>query len=412
MVGKVVRAVACTALAVGLLATTPTGQAGARTTTAPPPYFTDTTGAKVAVRGQYTPLVGRFSRLDLDDIIWYSGAYGPGSPDLTESRWSPCPGCAHGPFTKTTLPVQVHRYYRATVGDFAGDEHDDIVWISPTGTSYLWTNDGAGSFTSTPLSTKGIGDSFEPAVLRDSRLGAGKDDLLWDRADHAPWNSLLWIFPDDGSGVPVRQEIDERNGLLVGDFDGNGATDLLDRPWPAWCDQCYEADCAWYPGGRSRISYGRRADGQATTFTHATQTLHGPYWPIVGRFEGVGDTTDDILWVGGWAVVNRGQTYPPVAWHDSTDGIWLGRSSGHFLKSGASVRAMDETMLLRRDDGDTVLFPRLGKVWCLHCPVQLRPANVIAPGSAVVGRFTTADREDVFVYWPGTRGEHLLHPAA
>lgn len=374
------------------------------------PYFSDTTGAKVAVKGQYTPIVGRFTRLDLDDIIWYSGAYEPGAPDLTESRWSPCPGCAGGPFTKTTLKTQVHRWYTPVVGDFAGDPHDDIFWFS-WDASYLWTNDGAGSFTSKPLSLKGVGDSFDPVVLRDSRDGSGKDDVLWDRADHEPWNSVLWVFPDDGSGVPVRTEVPEENGPMTGDFDGNGTADLFEHPWPAWCDQGYGDDCTTSDTAPTPLRYERRATSESTTFTVVPQTVQGDYWPLVGRFEGAGDPTDDIVWVGGVAVVNRGQTYPPVRWHDGPDGLWLGRTSGHFAKGSTSIPVMDEALVLHRDVGDTVFFPRLGKVWAPHWAQKVRTANVVQPETAVVGRFTTADRDDVFVYWPGTRGEHLLHPS-
>lgn len=375
----------------------------------PAPYFTDLTGAQVSVKGSYTPIVGRFTRLDLDDIIWYAPAW-LGSSGI-DRRWTPCVGCPGGPFTKSDLAHQIHGDYEPVVGDFAGDGHDDIIWIGYNAGSFLWTNDGDGGFISSALNTSGASTEDLAATLPDSRLGSGKDDLIWSRADHSPWNSVMWIFPDDGSGIPLRKEIPEINGLIVGDFDGNGASDLMDAPWAALCDDNpYDGDCPATEYG-TPLTYRRRATGESTTFTEAKQRINNNYWPVVGRFEGTGDPTDDIVWVGGWGTIDRSRTWPPYNWYDGPDGLWTGTPSGHFAKTTTSIRVISETVLLTRDSGDTILFPTIGRLWYLRSagPI-LRSVPAIEAPSGFTGRFFTPDRDDYFAYRPGTAVDHLYHP--
>ena len=68
--------------------------ASAAPATAPGPLtFTTTTGPAMAVNGTYMPIVGRFTSLQLDDIIWYAlDGTRTGGPQRTDQRWSPCPG--------------------------------------------------------------------------------------------------------------------------------------------------------------------------------------------------------------------------------------------------------------------------------------------------------------------------------
>jgi hypothetical protein len=129
------------AVLVGLLAV-PAGPAGAGSPEAP--YFTKITGPEVTQTNDANPIVGNFTDLVLDDILWYSIGSGK------ETLWTPCPECESGPFTKRQLPLanQVNGYYQPVVGDFAGNGLDDIYWLSYEGADYLWTNIGGGTFTS------------------------------------------------------------------------------------------------------------------------------------------------------------------------------------------------------------------------------------------------------------------------
>ena len=128
------------------------------------PYFEDITGAEVAVKGDYNPVVGHFTDQVFDDILWY------GFGSAKESLWTPCPGCEQGRFTKQQLPpnLQVTGYYGPIVGDFAGGKLDDIYWLDRDGSAdYLWTNNGSGGFTT-------------------KRLDMADGDLVPDRAARLP----------------------------------------------------------------------------------------------------------------------------------------------------------------------------------------------------------------------------------
>jgi hypothetical protein len=379
----------------------------------PAPYFTDTKDASVAVKGSYVPVVGRFSRPDMDDIIWYSTPAKWGGPASTDFRWSPCQGCQSGPFTKTTLAPQVaHDYSGEIVGDFAGDDLDDIIWVSMKtgGQSFLWTNDAETGFSSTLIDLSGV-TTDDWTVLRDSQTGSGsKDDLLWSRQSHSPWYSELWVFPDDGSVLPDHQVFRQVNGVMTGDFDGNGAVDLMDLPNFPTCDRSYGPCSA--AGMDSSMRYDRRPFPQTATTFSSTQEVHDAYQPVVGHFEGPGDTTDDIVWVGGWGTIDRGQTWPPYTWTDGPDGIWLGQSSGHFAKGRTSIPVIDVAMVLHRDDGDAIYFPNIGKVWRLVGGSPTLSSMPRLGGPALPGRFISPDREDLFLYRPGSTAEHLLHPVA
>lgn len=364
------------------------------------PYFTDTTGPSVAVKGDYATLVGHFTDLGLDDIFWYG--YG----SATESMWSPCPGCGTGPFTKRTLPpaLQVNGLYSPIVGDFSGDEHDDIYWFNQDGADYLWTSLGDGTFATKRFDM--AAGYWYPTLLPDSTYGPGKDDVLWQPEDPSTQGAMrLWVFPDDGSGVartkgrPTRPQ----GAAHVGDFDGNGTADVFWYQGPSGC-RCP------VPSPEVVIdTYWRRASSESSSFTATTRNVKGSYTPIVGQFSGEGGTRDDILWYGEYIDYSY-QT-------DGPDALWEGQANGSWTSSNLSIPHPYGRLLLERDEADTVLLigSNPTQLWfdTTSGPV-LRPieSSVKLDTYPVIGRFTTADRDDMFAYYPGTKAEHLYHPTA
>ncbi|MGN6694223.1 MAG: FG-GAP repeat domain-containing protein [Aquihabitans sp.] len=395
-------AVATLAAITTLLLAPTAGPAGAEGTDIP--YFEAITGSGVNQDAVANPIVGHFTDQVLDDILWYRA--GP----TKESLWTPCPGC-DAPFTKKQLPasMQVNGYYEPVVADFAGDGLDDIYWIAAgTAPDYLWTNTGSGTFTSKRRDAPP--EEAFPLVLRDSRSGDGKDDILWTSAAGA--RVRLWVFPDDGSGVArtkawFRQPQGE---ALVGDYDGNGAADVL------WYPSVTSCRCPT-PSAASAIDTLWRRDGsEASTVAATTMNIKGEYQPLVGRFSGQGDPRDDILWIG---------QYDPCcgAPSDRPDSLWEGRTSGNFTASTVSFPSSGGGILLGHDGADTAMIfdhdPGTGQttttIWfdTTSGPV-LRPLGMELPDDfvPVIGRFVDASRADVFAYYGGTKPEQLFHPVS
>jgi len=363
------------------------------------PYFTEYTGEQVAPPTKYAdPLIGHFTDAVLDDILWYS----PGS--TKEQLWTPCPECESGPFTKKQLPLanQIGGYYQPVIADFSGNGLDDIYWLSQSAAAdYLWTSTGAGSFTVRRFDAPG-GELY-PLVLTDSRSGDSKDDILWRSFDPGVL-SRLWVFPDDGSGTArtkARMRVPE-GAALVGDYDGNGAADVLFYPHTTPCR------CPTPSAASSIDTLWRRTSGTGGTFAVTTMNIKGEYNPVVGRFSGQGDARDDILWVGQYFICCSA----PV---DRADSLWEGRASGAFTASNQSFPSAGGGVVLGHDVADTVLVfgQSSSNVWfdTTSGPV-LRPVGTQVPYSegGIIGRFISADRADLYLLGYLEHPDTLYHP--
>jgi FG-GAP-like repeat len=180
--------------------------------------------------------------------------------------------------------------------------------------------------------------------------GNGRSDLFW----YAPGSGAdgLWLTRRDG-GPPVKLSptVNGTYEPFVGDFDGNGRDDIF------WYAPGAAADGLWLAAGGG-------------SFSASGQTVGGDYEPLVGDFDGNGRSdifwyapTDDgsspeQLWLssasGGFAVSARpvgngfepfvgdfnGDALDDIFWYGpggAADGLWFGRPGGAFLSSSRSV---------------------------------------------------------------------------
>jgi hypothetical protein len=173
-----------------------------------------------SVEGVYTPLVGDFAGDQADDVFWY--APGP----ATDVLWIGRQG-ARGSDAFTRLRFSVDGTYRPVVGDFVGDGYDDILWYQAgTGHDALWESvPTEAAFARAGALT--VDGRYRPEVLRDYRQGEHKDRIVWQRTSKG--HDVVWYFAGDGRGGHGSERVQIRTDVtvLAGDWDGDHLDDLL-----------------------------------------------------------------------------------------------------------------------------------------------------------------------------------------
>lgn len=167
------------------------------------------------------------------------------------------------------------------IGDFNADGRADVLWQHNSGTVVIWLMNASGTGISSVLTIgsvpnpdwqiKGVGD-FN---------GDGRFDILWQ---HASGMVVNWLMSDTGIGVysisyPYPGGIPDSNWSIegIGDFDGNGRSDILWRHTSG-------SVAIWLMNLRGRIE--------------SLPVFSGPDWSWA--IKGIGDFNangqSDILW--------------------------------------------------------------------------------------------------------------------
>ena len=125
----------------------------------------------------------------------------------------------------------------AGIGDFDGDGKRDILWRSTSGVLADWTMDGPVITSSAELTSNGAAvrpdASFSIAGVGDFN-GDGKSDILWRSTSGAliDWTMNGSVIASSGeltsNGTVVRPDA-SWHVVEIGDFDGNGNSDILWR---------------------------------------------------------------------------------------------------------------------------------------------------------------------------------------
>lgn len=252
----------------------------------------------MAVKGEYRPVVGNFAGDAADDIFW---------DQATRRRfgtmWEGVKGArGQGAFVQHLFEgpstVSLGSETQMIVGDFAGDEHDDIFWYGPAGyADYLWTSNGDGTFTSV---RKYVSGSFQVLRLRNYQPG-GKDDLyLFASSSSAP--SYYWRTADDAAGTVTQTQLATYGGRrpVVGDWNGDGYEDVFFHG----------------PGSLSDV---QQLVGPAGLGAKKTFAISGSYQPVV-----IYDVPRDgiLFWGPGtakdayWKSTTTGFTNVSIPWMD------------------------------------------------------------------------------------------------
>lgn len=325
--------------------------------------FAPDASSEVRVTGSYIPIVGNFSGDERDDIFWYA----PGSG--AEQLWI-ATGIPSQPFTKQAGD-RVNGTYTPLVGNFGGDAYEEILWYAPgTAGDVLWTNP-AGYFVARSVRIDG---TFTPLVMDNPGTW---DAIFWYAA--GPARDALWQFLNT-SWQSTSYSINGTYKPFV--LDQNG--DFVDNIF-------------WYaPGTTSDTLWVRRPNGG---FNPYPKTINGTYTPLVGEWGAVADNLEDILWSnpsGGDVLMTsdiEGRTSSAPVTLPNRRAI-VAESPGRDLAYFYGGSGPDQVW--RRDaDGST--------------PTEVQTGyDAPDPSVALAGFFSNTSSGSLFFYRAGAAGELLL----
>jgi glucose/arabinose dehydrogenase len=169
----------------------------------------------------------------------------------------------------------------AGTGDFDGDGKDDILWRNAaTGENYLYPMDGL-SIKATEGSLRSVADlTWQVAGVGDFD-GDGKADVLWRNSS----SGQNYLYPMDGKAIKPSEgfmrTVADLNWRVagIGDFDGDGAADIL------WRNAATGENYLYLMQGRTI----KPSEG----YLRSVADLD---WQIVAAGDYDGDGKADVLW--------------------------------------------------------------------------------------------------------------------
>jgi hypothetical protein len=297
----------------------------------------------VAVNGTYQALVGQFAGDSATDIFWYA----PGSG--ADSLWIGNNG-KRGAAAFTKVVLSVSSTYTPVVGDFAGDDYDDILWYAPgTAADKLWTAvDGPSLFSSSAVKVDG---HFKPVVLHDYRAAGDKDDILWYAAGSAA--DSVWHFDDVDGGTGAHKvlpvTVPDHVQFIEGDWNANKVDDLYlygvgslpDYRWAFLTDGTHKAASVGKDGTYSPAIIGGPPDailwfGQGTIKEMRSDSYQGGFTTRTITSVNVHGTPYSV---GRGSVMIADPNGPDVLYSPGAYGDWFHLESANH-DQGAGVRPL------------------------------------------------------------------------
>jgi hypothetical protein len=328
----------------------------------------------MSVSGSFIPLTGQFGGDAATDILWY--APGTGADSLWIGNKT-----KRGSSAFTRIPLTINKTYTPIVGDFYGDDYDDIIWYAPgTAPDSAWVSDDVpGYFTNKAIRING---TFKPTVLHDYTAANRKDDILW----YAPGSAkdYVWHMNETGDGAysTVNLSISGTFQVVAGDWNADNLEDVV----------------LYAPGAAKDYRWASKADG---SFATSALTVNGNFRPLpIYQTDGDGilwwgdGTAPDAYWVRQGATFRslpipqvpvRGATYnlglqgAAIIVPDDIDGYFYGeqtRGDWYGLTMGGHDMTTQKALVGDFDDDDwsDVLFYGKGatkdEIWYTNSAAQ------------------------------------------
>jgi hypothetical protein len=250
---------------------------------------TDTSGD--SVRGQVMSLTTEpdFNNNGISDVLWRGSDGSLVAWDMNKS------GALGGSAAVTSGGVAAKpdaSWSIAGITDFSGDGRADVLWRNANGALVEWLMNGSTIGLSQTVTSGGVAlapdASWSVAAYGDFD-GDGKSDLVWRNGTTGQlteWRmnggALIDSTTLNAGGVAAAPNADW-SVAAVGDFDGDGKTDLL------WRNGATGELSEWQMNGASITN------SAPVTFGGAPATP-GPSWSVAGVGDFNADGNADILW--------------------------------------------------------------------------------------------------------------------
>ena len=194
---------------------------------------------------------------------------------------------------------------RTKLGDFDGDGNTDLIYIGgenyPNQRNFVMLSNGDGSFESFDLGDYSLGGNGDPNRTKLGDFdGDGNSDLIYIGGESYP-NQRNFVMLSNGDGSFESFDLGDYslggngdpNRTKLGDFDGDGNTDLIYIGGES------------YPNQRNFVMLSN-GDGSFESFDLGDYSLGGngdPNRTKLGDFDGDGNT--DLIYIGGESYPNQ-----------------------------------------------------------------------------------------------------------
>ena len=149
----------------------------------------------------------------------------------------------------TATGISDTRFELKALGDFNGDGNTDLFWRAPnvgTGQSRIWIMDQGTKVSGNTI--RRISNEWDMPGVGDFD-GDGYSDLLWRREENRQGQNRIWLMNEytvkSGSAIP-RLSGSEWIVAGIGDFDGDGLSDIM------WRNTQLPRNRIWLMDGLSR----------------------------------------------------------------------------------------------------------------------------------------------------------------